>query len=51
MGLLGVWRVSHWCGFDTGRGVCIIGGVRLRDKESPRWGLPDEGFRRPRENE
>lgn len=31
-------------GFDTGAWGCIIKGVRLRDKESPRWGLPDGPF-------
>lgn len=29
-GLLDVWRVSCWGGFDFGGGVCIMKGVRLK---------------------
>ena len=39
-GLLGVWGVSHWCGFDGRGGVCIMKSVRFKGKGSARCGAP-----------
>ena len=50
-GLLDVWGMSRWVGFDGRGGVCIIKGVRFKGKPRQRGGGRAKGFRRPRENE
>ena len=38
VGPLGVWRVSHGCGFDTWGLVCIMKGARFKGKPRQRGG-------------